>query len=280
MSTEVVTNLRVDPWGLGTGVDRLDLYWDYVRADTVLSYEVWVERSASISGPYSVIAKTYNARNFADLGVHQHPGLCFFYRLRVVRRSDGAAVQTTPTAVFEAEPDLVTLEIRRRTNLLLREYTGVPVLYYPVRSTGLRCPDCWSDTQKHRVKSRCTTCYDTGFVTGFYTPMLMHLNIHEDQTMLSQNAETDETVARNATMLVSGNFPLQFSDLVVERTNQRWLVSAWERTEKLRATLSNHVRLHFLPESDIRHGVPLPRPGIFDEAYRNREYTRQYTLNP
>jgi hypothetical protein len=273
----VVKNLKVISIGLNN--DRLDVFWEYANPEQALSYEVWIERSGSISGPFSTIAKTYGAVSYTDWTADYDMTQVYYYRLRVVKRDTQDQVQVTKAAWFEEKPDVINAEIRRRNNLLLREYTGVPVLYYPVRNTGTRCPECWGELEDQRVKSKCEVCYDTGYVTGYYTPILMYMNIHEDQNALAQNAEMDEVPIRTATALLTGEFPIHFADLILERNNERWLVSSFDRTEKLRVTASYRVRLHQVLEQDVRFKIPLPDTDIFNRVARSREYTRPYTLN-
>lgn len=274
----VVRKLYVTQIGLDN--ERNDVFWEFIDPVTYLDYEVWVERSGGVAGPFSVIAKTYGARSYTDRAVRSLSGHPFYYRLRIVRRKDTVSVQTTPVATMGNAPDLIASEIRRRGNLLLREYTGAPVLYYPVRASGQRCPDCWSDLEKHRVKSNCLTCFDTGFLMGYYTPILTYINVHEESNALTQNAEMDDTNQQTALAMVMGELPVQFGDMIVERDNHRWSVSSWEKTEKLRSVVSFRMRLHLLAENSASYKIPLPSGDPFGDAYRNREYTRPYTLNP
>jgi hypothetical protein len=274
----IVKNLIVTSLGLDN--ERNDILWAFTDPQASLAYEVWVERSGAVSGPFQLIAKTYNAVSYTDWYKRHDEWSRYFYRLKVMRRKDMSVAEISPEASNEMQPDLVLAEIRRRGNLLLKEFNGSPVLYYPVRTDGTRCPDCWDDLARQRSRSHCKTCFDTGYVAGYYNPVLMYVNIHEDQSQIAQNPETDEMLVRPATAAVPGALTVQFGDLLLERTNIRWTVADIDRTEKLRVKATQHLRLHQIPETDIKYRVPLPQVDTFDQIELNREYSRPYTLNP
>jgi len=204
----------------------------------------------------------------------------YWYQLEVVKRDTRELVQTTRQYTYASEPTVIGREVRRRNNLLLREHTGVPILYYPIRTEGMRCPECWGESEGQRVRSKCSNCFDTGWLLGYYNPLLMYMNIHADQQQLSENAETDRFAVRTGTGFIAGDIPIQFGDLVLEETNSRWAVSSYDKTEMLRSTVSFRIRLHQVIESDIRYRVPLPEAEIFERFVKSREYSRPYTLNP
>lgn len=265
---------------LGLDNDRIDLLWDYTKPEDALDYEVWVERAGALSGPFSPVGRTYNAVSFTDRSADYDITERSFYRLRVVKRSDLTTLELSETKVYEPEPNLIVREIQLRQNLVQREHSGVPVLYYPTRTTGVRCPDCYDEGVGQQIRSQCESCFDTTYITGYYTPILMYMQIHEDQTALVQNPETDEVPVRTATARITGDIRLQFADLVLESSNERWLVSSWDRTELQRARVSYNARLHHVLETDVRYRVPLPETDIFEKFEKSREYTRPYTLNP
>lgn len=274
----ILRNVRVTSMGLDN--NRLDVLWEYSNQADALDYEVWVERAGALSGPFVPIGRTYNSVSFTDRSADSDITERYYYRLRVVKRSDLSTLELSGVVVYDDTPNLLVREMQLRQNLVQREYNGIPILYYPVRTTGVRCPECYDPEMGQKIRSQCQICYDTSYITGYYTPMLMYIQLHEDQTALVQNAETDEIPVRTATARITGDINLQFGDLILEHTNERWLVSAWERTELQRARVSLNARLHHVFETDVRYRVPLPESDIFDRFSVSKEYSRPYTLNP
>ena len=265
---------------LGLDRERVDVLWKFVDPKVSLAHEVWVLRSNALGGPYGAVAKTYAATSYTDweasFSLHNRP----YYRLKVVRRDTKEQVQLTDPITHGAKVNIFAREIRRRHNLVFREFTGNPTLYYPLRTEGEACPDCWSELRGQRTQSSCTTCFDTGRILGYYNPLLLWINIHEDERTLVQNVEVDEAVVIGASCLLPGELWLHEGDLVVERHGDRWLLNRFNQTELLRAPVSWRARLHKLPEKDVRHRIPLPSTDVFDKLTESREFKRQYTLNP
>ena len=276
----ILKNVRVTSIGLDNG--RMDVLWDFIDPDTSLTHEVWVERSGSESGPFEILAKTYNSVSYTDFSANQIHGFNLnFYRLRAVPRDDLTKTdELTKGETFEAPTDVIAAEIRRRTNLLHKEFVGRPVLYYRSRHQGRRCTECWGALEQQRVKSKCEACFDTGWMLGYFNPIFFYIKIAEGDIGVQHNSETDEVLMRSAVSHITGDIEVVIGDLIVEKENVRWLVGSFGHSEKLRSRVSQIVNLHRILESDVKFKVPIPEPGIFESQALSREYTRPYTLEP
>lgn len=274
----IIKDARVGCVGLDN--TRLDIFWKWVRPQDYLHYEVHIYKSGAISGPFVKISETYGSVSYTDWKAEYNEFGKDYYLLRVVKRDTKVLVQEVGPIDFSFPADIIAKEIRRRNNLLLKEFIGSPILYYPKLTSGMRCPGCWGESEGQRLRSRCNQCFDTGYVLGYYNPILMYANIHTDDEPLVQNAETDEFGLRTSTAFFSGDLDIQHGDLVLEKSNKRLIVSGFDDSSRLRNTISYRVRLHYINESDIRFKIPLPQDDIFDRFEVSREYSRPYTLNP
>lgn len=85
---------------------------------------------------------------------------------------------------MESEPDLEALEIVRRNNILLtnkRHGIGVPVYVFKLKTVGPHCPDCW-DFNKQKIRSStCDSCFKTGIIGGYYSPIKTYANLTPPQ---------------------------------------------------------------------------------------------------
>ena len=275
----VLKNLRVLFKDHDIGVVAIS--WDYTSLRSSIDHEVWIERSGAISGPFQILAKTYNSLIYYDRSVNLRGyGHDPYYRLKAIRRSDGATVQILgPDDITTiTNPDPIAKEIRRRLNLMLKEFSGNEVLVYRRKFEGENCPDCWDDLSKHRTRSHCESCFDTGKILGFYNPVLSYVQVSMGTLSLLQNSETDEAPIRPGSALGVGDIDFIIGDLLVLADNDRWLISGASRSEKLLAVTSFNLILHRVLEDNVLYRVPLPAGFAFTEKFPRREYNRKYTL--
>ncbi len=94
-----------------------------------------------------------------------------FYRIV----SEGPSNTVEKRGIFiEREPDGIVRAVLRRTRVDIR-CAGVPVFFFKKRTTGTRC-DCY-DEDLGLVDTGCDDCAGTGFIGGFYRPLLTMLKM-------------------------------------------------------------------------------------------------------
>jgi len=259
-------------------LDHLDLAWDVSdTAEVVERYHFYVLRSVDgIAGPYEVIAGPFdNCNKFRDPDVKLlHKWRFYFYKIRIVHKDTKAVTEFGPEALA-AKPDRITLEINHRMELLLREKVGRKCLFFPVLTSGQRCPQCWSvgkrgNTTGRAEQQNCLTCYDTTYVGGYATPILTFVQI-DPGPVEPQLTDISERAMMNTTGRTSAYPPMKPRDMIVDPQNARWQVEKVPPTAKRGAIGHQELVLHMIPKPDIRYAVPVLDP-LFE--YNNREYTR------
>lgn len=208
----------------------LDVFWEIEPSyEDAANYEFELQRSEAQFGPFdpvvSGVVDSYHVRDHTVRGRHDLYW-SLFYRIQVKDRRS-AETRTFPEdgsgVRLDAAPDLMALEMARQENLKLREFKGRQVWIYPRRRSGQRCSVCFDHVQQRRVRSNCPTCYNTGFVGGFHTPVIAYMQIVSptERTLPTQHGK----VAVEATQFLLGNYPLLHSgDMVIEGENIRWKV--------------------------------------------------------
>lgn len=246
----------------GFEVDYLDLYWSIApqSGHDVLEYDVYVEKSESEFGPfYTVSPALVDVFHVRDNDVRRS-GPAFennWYRLRVVHRpsgdqyyypSEGGVRQT-------AKPDLHALEVARLTRLRLSQGNGRLVWVFPRRTFGSRC-SCFDPVTKRRTRT-CSSCYDTGFVGGFNTPIKVWANIVEGPTS-EATGNMGETGSRTARLSLA-NYPLiEPGWVVIEGENIRWRVgSTIDRVYLGRSVIKQRAILEEIKPSDMESRLPV-----------------------
>jgi hypothetical protein len=252
-----VLNIRIRSFDL----DHLELSWEVPDTGAnPFDYTFHVLRSEGPAGPFEPITGAFeDLYAFRDVEVNQlSQQRTYYYKIRVTRKSDSVTKDYPTTlggAALKAQPDLAAMEISRRMKLLLQEYTGRSCWIFPIRTFGQRC-DCFDPATSRRTRSQCLTCYDTGFVAGFHSPI--QTNIQLDPTAQGkQMMDVAETEQENTTARLS-NWPLlKARDIIIEAENRRWRVASVRSTEKLRAVVHQEASLHLIPRSDIEYRLPV-----------------------
>jgi hypothetical protein len=259
-----IKNLRVRSIDL----DYMEVSWEISDTSAeVLDYQFQVLRSESPVGPPDFETGVFEDKyvfidNHLDTG---HRWRKYFYWVRVIEKRTGHTKDVGP-ASLDQEPDLVAMELRRHQLVLFHEIAGNLLWVLPVRTFGQRC-NCFSQIQQKKLVSNCATCFETGFVRGYHTPIEVWGQI-DPAAKSEQNTNVGAQQQSNSTGRCGWFPPLKPRDLVIEpSTNRRWRIERVTTVEHLRATVRQEFVLHEIPVQDIEFGIPLVLDGALRSLY-------------
>lgn len=237
--------------------DFNELSWKI--ADTqadVLDYTFQVLRSESPEGPFDPLGRAFEDQYlFIDNTIKvEHRWRKYFYKLRVTNKSDDSFEDFGPVTK-EPDADLIALELRRHMQLLFKEYAGRRCWILPIRTFGQRC-SCWNVALQRSNRSGCVTCFDTGFVRGYMSPIESWMQI-EPNAKGEQNTAVGAQQQSNTTARLAWYPPLKPRDVIIEGENRRWRVVSVAQTEHGRAPVHQEVQLHEIPPKDVEFKIPL-----------------------
>lgn len=265
--------------------DFLDLFWEIDdTGDRVSRYEIYVEKSVDgPSGPWNTIAGPVpgNNQQLRDPVVNLiHNWRTYYYRLRVLDKDTGQE-EYTPPRFHAAEPDLISLELRRRFEFIMQEHAGRKLLVFPAITSGFRCPSCYEVNSRGRSIGRpsvqnCQTCFDSTFVGGYQSPIIAYGQIDPTPKNI-QRSDTFEMDRQDTSGRLSAFPPIKPKDMIVEAENVRWEVQSVAATKKGRAVVHQTPTLHRIPSGDIRYKVPV-NLDLLTEFSPEREFTRHMDL--
>jgi len=251
-------------------VNKVYLEWEYDQDfGTILNdFNITVQKSKvkDIDDAYSDISVTATADTFYD---YTDPSVDLlseweniYYRLKVQK---GSSVFYTTPSTFFAKPDFILMEIRRRNDLLLRDFItpknrwcGPNAAIYIRKQDGTRCTDCYDDVLEKRRILDCDTCRGTGWIGGYFGPIFRPVNFSPKQP---QNHITEYGLDENENSQAWMGFDpiLKPRDLVIEiNTNQRWRVVQSPRTEKLRRVAHQNLVLYKIGRDDPEYKIDVP----------------------
>jgi hypothetical protein len=244
-------------------LDYLDIFWEVQPTyEDLLDYEFFVEKSNAQFGPFmDLVGPFRNVFHVRDNTVRGQRGFYnySFYRIRVrhLASGDEATYPSSGSGVrMDAAPDLHALEMARIENLRLKEHTGRSVWVFPRKRTGQRC-SCYDRVTKRMLVAACQTCFGTGWVGGYDTPLKVWAQIVSPEETTIRD-EMGEHGIEN-TMCKFANFPeLQEGWVVVEAENIRWRVgSSLTKIRKGRALVRQQIPVHRISPSDIEYSIPV-----------------------
>lgn len=241
-------------------IDYLDVWWEVdMPADSFATHSFVLRRSESATGPWSefVVGPMKDKWRYRDSAINQrHRHRVFWYKLQIVRDSDGEVVVESEPETMRAEASLEAREMVRRFALALREYIGRVVIVFPVRTFGTRCPTCWDPIRMRQTKDRCRDCYDTGYAGGFLSPYRTWMQIDPSAQGI-QITEAGELADVKSTARALPYPILKSNDIIVESENRRWRVMNVTNTERLRSPVHSELQLHEIVKHDIVYALPV-----------------------
>lgn len=261
-------------------VDFFEITWKVRSAsEDILDYTFQVLRSQGPAGPFEPLSPEMEDKYvFIDRALlRSHDFRTFFYKIRIRDKRTDEVVEFGP-ADPGPDPDLIALELRKQMNLLFREFIGRRCWVFPVRTFGQRC-GCWDVRLQKRTRSHCVTCYDTGFVRGYMTPIEAWISIDPDSKN-EQNSNTGPTTQSNTTARMGYWPPVKPRDLIVEPENIRWRVGPVSGTEQVRAQVHQEIQLHKIPNSDIEYKLQFEIGDALKDLWLSpaRNYTNPQNL--
>lgn len=243
-------------------IERLNVIavsWEIKDTDDDLgAFHFTLGRSNSPGGPFESIAGTMtNVYQFFDKTQQMKSNYRkFYYRLTITDSRTQEKLQSQVVAP-EAQPDFFLLEIRRRNDLYLRRFVGVPSAILIAKTFGQRCKTCWDTVKMRQRSSNCRTCFNIGYVGGYFPQINTYTNFSPNPELV-QLLETGEMDTNNTNMWMS-SFPLLSPrDIIVEfPLNKRWRVVTVGKTERLRATSRQIAQVVEVNRNDVEYLLPV-----------------------
>lgn len=247
-----ISNLRVRSFS----TEHLDVYWELEKyALDPYSYEFYIERSGSPEGPFDTIAGPMtNTFKFRDVNVpHTSRWANIWYRVKIV---NGDEVEYSKAACLSMEPSKESLEIMRNHFLVLKEANGLRCLLFIKRKFGFKCPECFNPVSKRTNKSNCRTCFDTGYVGGYFDPIMSFVQIDPSSESI-QRSSSITLENQNATARTIGYPLLGPEDIIVDPLNNRWKINVVTPIQQHGFTIRQEMQIHKIPTGSIEHAIPI-----------------------
>ncbi len=178
-----------------------------------------------------------------------------WYRVRVTTHS-GETYYSEPARADGGLPWKdwqLAREITRKEYLRLLKYVGTHGELFRRRDWGDICPDCTDYDTGERIKENCLTCFDTGYVGGYYPPVDYWIAVENHQ----QRLRRDDNAGMNADITMTGRclpypYPQSGDVWVSHEDGRRYFVQTVAVASKIRArALILQAELRLIPAGNI-----------------------------
>ncbi len=240
-------------------LNRILVSWEIESTDEDLSkFRFRVGRSNSPGGPFAFITdELVNVFLFTDVTKQMKSKWRKFYYKIFVRDVETEETTASEVADLDSRPDFFLLEIRRRHDLYLERFVGIRAAILIAKTFGQRCADCFDAVKQRQRSSSCQTCFNTGYVGGYFSQVNAFVNFSPSPELV-QILETGERQPNQVNMWMNYFPRLSPRDMIVEFPEQRrWRIATVGKTERLRATSRQIATVVEINRSDVEWKVPV-----------------------
>lgn len=208
--------------------------WTIANATETGQYTFQVERSGGPAGPWEqVLAPT--ASQYAVLDTfgtrpdsldYTRPNQLTLYDRMYYRVTCATPSGAILRDVVESGPSTLTPKMAGYRRKLIRDFrltlkfNGTPTILLKRRTWGVVCDRCVDKRTKQIVRSECKDCWGTGYVGGYWTPVLTYARRSATATTVANSPE--QKSESNDSQIWLPDFPqLERDDILVSLHDQR-----------------------------------------------------------
>lgn len=174
------------------------------------------------------------------------------YKLTLKNSLTNDETLLTQKAVFikSKSPSYITKDILRKKELSLTKKIGREFYLMKKKTWGTRCPDSWDSTLFRDINPNCPTCFGTGWVEGYFTPIrfLGSVNASPKYNQIQMFGEWRPSDK----MLYTLDYPvLTPRDIIIDDTNLRWIVIQVRTIEHLGFIVEQQAQLGLIQPDDF-----------------------------
>jgi hypothetical protein len=237
---------------------------------------VRIERSGAPEGPFETVIDNITGFHFFDDLRHVpvpsatdiRENLNFLSLHRRVYYRVTATINGQNVSAIRDNRDNLPLKLaalRRKMQRDIRvgfKFSGVPFAVLKRKHWGIRCKECFDPITKRVTKSKCTSCYGTGFEGGYFDPVRItgRIGVDNVQTQIENHGKVDIN-QKHLTIL---DYPiLEEADIVINlRQNDRYLVRGITQTELQTVPVHQRAILSELERDSIEYRFPINKDHI------------------
>lgn len=233
-----------------TGPYSLYIQWEVNGTDLLEGDRFRISRSSGEEDRFSIIEERSSSYNYyLDEGPNNISyDRVFYYMIDLIR--DNEIIDSSPklsVSRTDGQDDFIYRMIQNSSDIGYRRLFGTKCYILQRRTWGTRCP-CTDDIRGTVAGHKCKMCYGTGYLGGFYAPII---------TRCKRNPKTKRNIIQLFAMEPADdivklmNYPvLKPGDIFVDNTNERFEIINIRNNFKLDLMVSQLAQIRRLPASN------------------------------
>ena len=259
--------------------------WTFSSAPPADVLHFTLERSGSSEGPFELVVENTDSYKFFDSArgspapalaeeslccaevetADTRENLNFLSLSRVVYYRITAHFANSSSESFTRS---VSADIRQRKIQLLRrkmqrdfsvalKFSGMDIAVLKRRHWGIRCRACFDLLTKKVTKSKCNSCYGTGFEGGYFNPVRIKGRVGVDniQTQITEKDKADINKKRLTVLDVPD---IEVDDVIIDvQNNKRYIVQTVHSTELQTLAVHQQLTISELATDSVEYRIPV-----------------------
>ena len=246
------------------------LQWEITNPPINSDISFAIERAGSPTGPFEHVISNIRTFYFTDtLRAIPAPGpgetrenlnylsliRTVYYKVTATSSSESVSTITDVRGTLPRKLMLLRRKMLRDLSIGFK-FNSVPIAVLKRRHWGIRCKVCFDLLTKKVTNSKCTSCFGTGFETGYFSPVRIpgRLLAPNSETSITPQGKADITSVR----LICAEYPeLEVDDIIVEiEQNRRYIITNQSETTLRREMVHQSLVMSELARDSIEYGIP------------------------
>jgi hypothetical protein len=243
----------------------VNIAWDLESTTEDLSnYEINIfqsETPTDVLADYTLIASGISPAYRAQYDDDSVTGLTnkfdtLVYRVQVRELATGD-YKLSPAAIVTVHGDMNAKYIIRHRELVLNRLSGQKFIVLKKKTFGQYCTNCYDETLQRTTVGKCSICYGTGYVGGYYSPYTIHAQINENpprQIITTYGDWQDQ----DALLVMSVSPTVMPGDVIIDLYHRRWVAISPRSTNKAMFTIAQQIQMRQIESDDIIYQFSVP----------------------
>lgn len=231
--------------------------------ESISNYRLNIFQSSSpsniISSDYIMIASGINLMSVDYYHDYSISGLTSkFDTFSYVLQISGLTGQTRyyPAVLVTVTQDNIAREIIRRRSIVFNTKSASDFLFFKRKTHGQFCPDSYDPVLGRTTKSKCTSCFDTGFIGGYFSPVQLRGQLNEGPTR-TQLTVFGSFQDQDAIFYTKGFPQITQKDILVDRLGRHWNIVTVRSFNKALYTIGQQCQVRQIEKEDITSSLPV-----------------------
>lgn len=231
---------------------------DTIEDLSVYSFDLY--RGSAVNDEFNLVYS--NIQNFEcnDFSANLlNDEIMYYYKIKITNILTDEFTFSDIMPSYKIKCDNYAYYLTEVYNKYLEDVIGnEEILLLKRKRTGELC-ECFDDIRGPRNSDKCEKCFGTGYVGGFYPPMIMRVNYLNTESIQEEMDIKGTFKSDGPRQFWTCNYPIiQEGDIVLDTlTNARYTVQSWQPSRKNGFLIRQVIQITRLPESSIFNKVTI-----------------------